>query len=62
MNRAVPEWVVGKILVLGLAYKKNVDDVRESPAAHAKLLVETRGRYWKGAGNIACTLERMQDR
>src|ERR1700704_1928135 len=49
VNRAMPEWVVEKltqalnerskavrgsrILVLGIAYKKNVDDVRESPAA-----------------------------
>jgi len=48
VNRAMPEWVVGKvehalaerdggikgsrILVLGLAYKKNVDDPRESPS------------------------------
>jgi len=49
INRAMPEWVVNKvgaalqergkqirgsrILILGIAYKKNVDDVRESPAA-----------------------------
>ncbi len=48
VNRAMPAWVVGKLsealrargqdvagsrcLVLGIAYKKNVDDVRESPA------------------------------
>jgi UDP-N-acetyl-D-glucosamine dehydrogenase len=48
VNRNMPEWVVGKIvdalndrgravrgsrmLVLGIAYKKNVDDMRESPA------------------------------
>jgi UDP-N-acetyl-D-glucosamine dehydrogenase len=48
INTAMPEWVVGKlsealnergrsvkgsrILVVGVAYKKNVDDVRESPA------------------------------
>jgi UDP-N-acetyl-D-glucosamine dehydrogenase len=47
INNAMPRWVVGKvsdalnqhgksfkksrILVLGVAYKKNVDDVRESP-------------------------------
>lgn len=49
VNRAMPAWVVGKIaeglnrhgkpvrgsriLLLGLAYKKDVDDVRETPAA-----------------------------
>lgn len=43
MNRAVPEWVVGKILVLGLAYKKNVDDVRESPTFRIMQLLERRG-------------------
>lgn len=48
VNATMPEWVVGKvadalnergqavkgarILVLGIAYKKNVDDMRESPA------------------------------
>lgn len=48
VNRGMPQWVVGKvsdalnergkplknsrILILGIAYKKNVDDVRESPA------------------------------
>ncbi len=59
VNRAMPEWVVGKIaqalnergraikgsriLVLGLAYKKNVDDVRESPAARIMELLRERG-------------------
>jgi UDP-N-acetyl-D-glucosamine dehydrogenase len=59
VNRAMPEWVVGKvalalnecsraikgsrILVLGLAYKKNVDDVRESPAAEVMELLRDRG-------------------
>jgi UDP-N-acetyl-D-glucosamine dehydrogenase len=48
VNTAMPEWVVGKVmnalnergralngarvLVLGIAYKKNVDDMRESPS------------------------------
>ena len=48
INRAMPEWVFGKIsgalnergkpvkgsriLALGIAYKKNIDDMRESPA------------------------------
>ena len=59
VNRAMPEWVIGKIahalnekgkaikgakiLVLGLAYKKNVDDVRESPAAEIMELLRDRG-------------------
>ena len=59
VNRAMPEWVVGKvehalaerdggikgsrILVLGLAYKKNVDDVRETPAAEILELLIERG-------------------
>ena len=57
INRAMPEWVIAKVmealnqrgkalkgsrcLVLGIAYKKNVDDMRESPAAELmKLLVQ----------------------
>ena len=59
INRAMPEWVVAKlsaalnergkplkasrILVLGIAYKKNVDDVRESPAAAIMELLRERG-------------------
>ncbi|GAB7543304.1 nucleotide sugar dehydrogenase [Cupriavidus sp. 8B] len=50
VNSAMPDWVVSKIanalnerkksingsrvLVLGIAYKKNVDDMRESPSVH----------------------------
>ena len=59
VNRAMPEWVVDKIavaldargktikgsrcLVLGLAYKKNVDDTRESPAVELMDLLVKRG-------------------
>ena len=59
INHAMPEWVVNKIaaalndrekaikgsriLVLGIAYKKNVDDVRESPAAAIMELLRARG-------------------
>jgi UDP-N-acetyl-D-glucosamine dehydrogenase len=59
INRAMPEWVVGKImealnergralkgsrvLVLGIAYKKNVDDMRESPAVELMELLVRRG-------------------
>ena len=59
INRGMPEWVVGKIaealndrsksikgsriLVLGIAYKKNVDDMRESPAVELMELLVARG-------------------
>jgi len=59
VNRAMPDWVAGKIaaalnergkpmqgsriLVLGIAYKKNIDDVRESPAAALMELLRTQG-------------------
>ncbi|KAA0014683.1 nucleotide sugar dehydrogenase [Billgrantia pellis] len=59
INQAMPEYVVGKlieglnqqgrplkgsrILVLGIAYKKNVDDMRESPSVHIMERVRDRG-------------------
>jgi UDP-N-acetyl-D-glucosamine dehydrogenase len=59
INRAMPEWVVAKlmralndrglalkkarVLVLGIAYKKNVDDTRESPAVHIMELLRDSG-------------------
>lgn len=59
VNRAMPEYVVGKvtralndrckalngsrILVLGIAYKKNVDDMRESPAVEVMELLRCAG-------------------
>jgi UDP-N-acetyl-D-glucosamine dehydrogenase len=59
INRAMPEHVVGKvvkalnerrksvngskILVLGIAYKKNVDDMRESPAVEIMELLRATG-------------------
>jgi len=59
VNRAMPEYVVGKvvsalndrrkalkgsrILVLGIAYKKNVDDMRESPAVEVMELLRDAG-------------------
>jgi UDP-N-acetyl-D-glucosamine dehydrogenase len=58
VNRAMPAWVVGKleaalaargrplagarVLVLGIAYKKNVDDTRESPAVEIMELLAAR--------------------
>jgi UDP-N-acetyl-D-glucosamine dehydrogenase len=59
INHAMPEWVVGKlaaalnerglavkgsrILVLGIAYKKNVDDMRESPSVDLMERLTRRG-------------------
>ncbi len=61
VNRAMPEYVVSKlieglnrfgkalkgsnVLVLGLAYKKNVGDPRESPAAEILELLSERGAW-----------------
>jgi UDP-N-acetyl-D-glucosamine dehydrogenase len=59
INRTMPDWVIGKVvealnergkavkgsrcLVLGIAYKKNVDDMRESPAVELMELLVRRG-------------------
>jgi UDP-N-acetyl-D-glucosamine dehydrogenase len=59
VNTAMPEWVVTKlvdalnnqekpvknsrILVLGIAYKKNVDDMRESPSVELMELLQRKG-------------------
>ncbi len=59
INHYMPHWVVGKItdalnergrsvkgsriLVLGLAYKKNIDDSRESPAVEIMDLLQAKG-------------------
>lgn len=59
VNRAMPEYVVNKlmdglnqhqksvngsrILVLGIAYKKNVDDMRESPSVEIMELIRNKG-------------------
>ena len=59
INHYMPHWVVDKvadalnaqrkavngsrILILGLAYKKNIDDTRESPAVEIMSLLEQRG-------------------
>ncbi|AOY91532.1 UDP-N-acetyl-D-glucosamine dehydrogenase [Cupriavidus sp. USMAA2-4] len=59
VNKAMPEYVVGKlmdglnsrgkalkgcnILVLGIAYKKNVDDMRESPSVELMELIQHKG-------------------
>ena len=59
INRYMPKWVVSKItdalndrgkaikgssiLILGLAYKKNIDDTRESPAIEIMELLQKKG-------------------
>ncbi len=59
INTRMPEWVVGKvmdalnnqkkalngarILVLGIAYKKNIDDMRESPSVKLMELLTAKG-------------------
>lgn len=59
VNRAMPEYVVtklmdglnnagrplkgSKVLVLGIAYKKNVDDMRESPSVEIMEIIEAKG-------------------
>ena len=59
INRQMPEWVVhktmealndrgkalkgAKVLILGLAYKKNVDDMRESPAVEILDILDKMG-------------------
>lgn len=61
INHYMPQWVVGKvadalneqgkavkgsrILVLGLAYKKNIDDTRESPAVEIMDLLQVKGAH-----------------
>ncbi|MFW5750122.1 MAG: nucleotide sugar dehydrogenase [Planctomycetota bacterium] len=59
INRAMPRWVVGRVaeclnqrgkavkgsrvLILGMAYKPDVDDMRESPSLELMRLLESRG-------------------
>lgn len=59
VNSGMPDWVVAKviaalnerkkalrgakILVLGIAYKKDVDDMRESPAVHVMEILQHKG-------------------
>ncbi|MCB5176435.1 nucleotide sugar dehydrogenase [Microvirga lenta] len=61
INSTMPEWVVEKIsdalndreksirgsriLVLGIAYKKNVDDMRESPSVELMSMLEAKGAH-----------------
>ncbi|MCY7294386.1 nucleotide sugar dehydrogenase [Alteromonas sp. a30] len=61
INQAMPQWVVtkimdglndngvalrgAKVLVLGIAYKKNVDDMRESPSVEIMEMLKEKGAH-----------------
>jgi UDP-N-acetyl-D-glucosamine dehydrogenase len=50
-----------KILVLGLAYKKNVEDVRESPAAEILALLRDRGALLSYSDPHVPTFPKMRE-
>lgn len=77
VNRAMPEWVVGKlvdalndrgkalkgskILILGIAYKKNVDDPRESPAIKIMEILRSKGAEVSYSDPHIPTFPKMRD-
>jgi len=77
INRAMPEWVMAKVmealndrgkplkgsrvLVLGIAYKKNVDDMRESPAVELMELLVKRGAQVQYADPHVPAFPRMRE-
>lgn len=77
INHYMPHWVVGKImdalndrglalkgsriLVLGLAYKKNIDDTRESPAVEIMDLLQTKGAHIDYSDPHVPTFPRKRD-
>jgi UDP-N-acetyl-D-glucosamine dehydrogenase len=77
INRAMPEWVIGKAeealkqrgkalrgsraLVLGIAYKKDVDDMRESPAVELMELLVARGAKVEYSDPHVPVFPRMRD-
>jgi len=77
INSSMPEWVVGKvanalnergkaikgsrILVLGLAYKKNVDDTRESPAVELMEILKRKGAQLAYSDPHVPAFPRMRD-
>lgn len=76
-NRNMPAWVVGKvantlndrqkalngarILALGIAYKKDVDDVRESPSIMVMELLRDKGALVEYSDPHAPTFPRMRE-
>ena len=77
INHYMPQWVVGKvmdalndrgkalkgsrILVLGLAYKKNIDDTRESPAVEIMDLLQAKGAHIDYSDPHVPTFPRKRD-
>jgi len=77
INTAMPAWVVGKaadalhaqgktlecaqVLVLGVAYKKNVDDVRESPGIKILQTLQDRGAVVCYSDPYVPILRRMRE-
>jgi UDP-N-acetyl-D-glucosamine dehydrogenase len=76
VNSAMPEWVVNKvaealnergkavknsrILMLGIAYKKNIDDMRESPSVELMQLLVKRGAIIEYSDPHVPTFPRMR--
>jgi len=77
VNRAMPEYVVNKlmdglnkhqkslngsrILVLGIAYKKNVDDMRESPSVEIMELLRDKGAEVAYSDPHVATFPKMRE-
>jgi len=77
INTNMPQWVVSKvsdalndhkksingskILVLGIAYKKNVDDMRESPSVELMSLLQERGAIVDYSDPYLPTFPRMRN-
>ena len=76
VNSNMPEWVVGKvvqglndhkksingsrILMLGIAYKKNVDDMRESPSVEIMQLMQDAGAQVEYSDNFVPVFPKMR--
>ncbi len=77
VNSAMPDWVVSKIvdglnkrgkalngshiLVLGIAYKKNVDDMRESPSVHIMEILRSKGVHVEYSDPYVPSFPKMRD-
>jgi UDP-N-acetyl-D-glucosamine dehydrogenase len=77
VNSNMPNWVVGKvvealnqrcksvkgskILILGIAYKKNIDDMRESPAVELMELLQEKGAELSYSDPYLPTFPKMRE-